>query len=143
MNVTVGELLTGKGREVWSVGIDATLGEALQLMSEKNIGAVLVLEEGRVAGIFSERDYARHAVRHRMTPSAPVRELMTSDVFYITPGKTLDECMALMTSKHIRHLPVMDGKKLMGLVSIGDVVKKVISEQEFKIQELENYIKAL
>jgi len=137
----VTDLLQTKGHSVWSVSPDATVYEALELMAEKDVGALLVLEEGRVAGIFSERDYARKVIlRGRASRDTPVREIMTAKVLYVRPEQSVNDCMALMTRHHIRHLPVLEGGELIGLISIGDVVKAIISEQEFMIEQLENYI---
>jgi CBS domain-containing protein len=138
---TVTDLLQTKGHGVWSVVPDASVYEALELMAAKDIGAVLVLEDGQVAGIFSERDYARKIIlKGKASRETPVREIMTSKVLYVRPEQSVAECMALMTGKHIRHLPVMSGDELIGLISIGDVVKAIIDEQEFMIEQLENYI---
>ncbi len=139
---TVKNLLKIKGTDVWSVPVTASVRETLKLMAEKNIGAVLVMEGEKIAGIFSERDYARHAARREsLLLDEPVSEFMTRAVYYVSPKQTVEECMALMTSKHIRHLPVLDeDHKLVGLISIGDVVKQVLEEKETTIQGLENYI---
>lgn len=139
---TVKNLLKMKGNEVWSVSVTATVRETLKLMAEKNIGAVLVLDSGKIVGIFSERDYARHtAQREALLLDEPVSEFMTRAVYYVSPTQTVEECMALMTSKHIRHLPVLeDEHNLVGLISIGDVVKQLMEEKETTIHGLENYI---
>lgn len=139
---TVEQILRGKGYNVWSVSPDDTVYEALDVMAEKNIGAVLVLdEEGDLVGIMSERDYARKIILQRRTSRETlVRDIMTSDVVYVRPEQTVEDCMALMTDKRIRHLPVLEDGELIGVVSIGDVVKAIISEQEFIIEQLENYI---
>jgi CBS domain-containing protein len=138
---TVRELLREKGSEVWTIGPQAMVYEALQLMAAKNIGSVVVLEHGKVAGVFTERDYARKVVlQGRSSKTTTVAELMTPDVLYVSPDDTIEDCMALMTDKRLRHLPVMDGGKLAGVVSIGDVVKVIISEHKFIIRELERYI---
>jgi CBS domain-containing protein len=138
---TVRELLREKGSQVWTIGPQATVYEALQLMAAKNIGSLVVLEHGKVAGVFTERDYARKvALQGRSSKTTTIAELMTSDVLYVSPDDTIENCMALMTDKRLRHLPVMDGGKLAGLVSIGDVVKVIISEHKFTIRELERYI---
>lgn len=138
---TVEDLLKVKGRDIWSVAADSRVYEALQLMAEKEIGALLVLEEGRLIGIVSERDYARKVeLQGRCAKDTLVQEIMTTRVAYVRPDYTVEECMALMTDKRIRHLPVLDGDRLVGVISIGDVVKAVISEQQFQIQQLENYI---
>jgi CBS domain-containing protein len=139
---TVKELLRVKGYQVWSIGPDATVYEALTLMAEKDVGALLVLDNaGQLVGILSERDYARKIVlKGKTSRETPVREIMTEKVVWVRPDQTIEECMALMTNKHIRHLPVMEEGRLLGVVSIGDVVKDIISEQEFVIAQLENYI---
>ena len=138
---TVGDVLKAKGGTVFAAEPDATVYHALTVMAEKNIGALLVREEQRVVGIFSERDYARQVVlKGKASKDTPIREVMTSRVVFVRPEQNLEECMALMTDKHIRHLPVLDGTTLVGIVSIGDVVKAVISEKEFLIAQLEHYI---
>lgn len=137
----VRQLLEGKGYDVWSIDPDATVYAALELMAEKGVGALVVLEGERIAGIMSERDYARKVVlKGNSAINTPVREIMTPKVVTIRPDQTLGDCMALMTDKHIRHLPVLEDDQLIGIISIGDVVKAVISEQELLIQQLENYI---
>lgn len=138
---TVRDVLERKGRNVWSVRPDATVYEALGLMAEKDLGAVLVRDGDQVVGVLSERDYARQVIlKGKTSKETPVSEIMTSRVVYVRPEQTVDECMALMTDKRIRHLPVLDGSRLIGLVSIGDVVKAAISEKEFLIEQLQNYI---
>jgi len=138
---TVRRLLQSKGTDVWSISPDDTILSALNLMADKNVGALVVCEGSHLIGIFSERDYARKVARDRKTGlDLPVSEFMTSPVFYVNPDQTIEECMALMTEHHFRHLPVIDHDKLTGLISIGDVVKEVISDHEFTIQHLENYI---
>lgn len=139
--IKVGELLRKKGHQVWSIDPDASVLDALSLMAEKNVGALVVTQADQVAGIFSERDYARCVVlKGRTTEDTRVREVMTENVVFIHPNQSLVECMTLMTDKHIRHLPVVHEGRLQGLISIGDVVKEIISEQEFTIHNLENYI---
>ncbi len=138
---TVNQLLQQKGREVWSVTPDTSVFEALQVMAEKNIGALLVLEQGRLTGIFSERDYARKVIlKGKSSKEMSVGEIMTEEVDCVQPSQTVRECMALMTERHHRHLPVLEGEKVVGMVSIGDVVKAIISDQEFTIGQLEGYI---
>jgi CBS domain-containing protein len=138
---TVRQLLQAKGGALHSVSPDTRVFEALKLMAEKEIGALVVLEGGALAGIMSERDYARKVILHgKSSHDIPVRDIMTSQVVTVTPGQTVDQCMALMTSKRIRHLPVTEAGKLVGLVSIGDLVKEVIAEQEQTIRQLESYI---
>lgn len=137
----VSQLLENKGHEVWTIGPDAMVYQALQLMADKDIGALVVLDGNEVVGIFSERDYARKVVLHGKTSTeTPVRQVMSSRVLYVRPDQSVEDCMALMTDKHIRHLPVVDGGRLVGLISIGDIVKAVISQQDFIITQLENYI---
>ena len=142
---TVGQILRKKGHDVWAINPDATVYEALELLAEKNIGALVVLEADELVGIFSERDYARKVILQGKTSrDTQISEVMTSRVNCVHPEQTTDECMALMTAKHIRHLPVLDEKdRLMGVISIGDVVKAIISDQEFVIEQLENYIKGV
>jgi CBS domain-containing protein len=138
---TAKEVLETKGSEVWSIPSEALVYDALNLMAEKNVGALVVLEGSAVKGILSERDYAREVdLKARSSKSTPVKQIMTRKVFYIRPDNTVEECMALMTHKRIRHLPVMDGDNLVGLISIGDVVKTIISEQKYMLRQLEDYI---
>jgi len=138
---TVRQLLQAKGQEVHTIGPDAKVIEALKLMAEREIGALVVLESGRLAGVMSERDYARKVILlGKSSHDIPVREIMTAKVITVQPRHTVDECMALMTDKHIRHLPVLDGDRLCGILSIGDLVKEVIAEQQRTIQQLETYI---
>jgi CBS domain-containing protein len=138
---TVRDLLKQKGSTVWSVAPDCTVYAALQLMAEKNIGALLVLEADRPVGIFSERDYARQVIlKGKASKDTPVREVMTSRVVFVRLEQNIEECMALMTDKRFRHLPVLEEGQLAGLLSIGDVVKAVISEKDFLIEQLANYI---
>lgn len=138
---TVRDVLKEKGSQVWSIQADAWVYDALKLMADKEIGALVVLEGEEVVGILSERDYARQVIlKGRTSRETLVGEIMTRKVVYIRPDNTVEECMALMTHKRIRHLPVMDENRLVGIVSIGDIVKAVISEQQFMIQQLENYI---
>jgi len=137
----VDQLLREKGSDFWSVIPEATVFKALELMAEKNIGAVLVMEGDHLAGIFSERDYARKVVLEgRSSKDIPVQQIMTSKVVCVRPEQSIEECMALMTDKHIRHLPVIEGDRVVGVLSVGDVVKSLISEQEFIISQLEHYI---
>jgi CBS domain-containing protein len=139
---TVQDILRTKGTVVWSVTPDTTVYEALQLMAEKNIGAVLVLdEEGCVAGVLSERDYARKVILEGKTSRDTLaRDIMSTRVVGVRPDQTIEQCMAIMTDRHVRHLPVVDGDHVAGVISIGDVVKAIISQQEFMIEQLENYI---
>ena len=138
---TVREILRNKGCDVWSIAPDATVYEALCLMADKNVGAVLVIDACTLVGILSERDYARKVILHgKSSRDTLVREIMTERMVYVRPEQTAEECMALMTEKRVRHLPVLEGDRLVGVVSIGDVVKGIISEQEFVIDQLEHYI---
>lgn len=138
---TVRELLQSKPAQVWSVAPNASVYRALELMAEKNVGALLVLEAGKLVGILSERDYARRVIlQGRSSKTTAVDELMTPLVYYVGPGHSLEECMALMTTKRIRHLPVLDQEQVVGVISIGDVVKAIITEQAIIIQQLERYI---
>lgn len=128
---------------VYSVAPDATVLDALRLMEQKNIGAVLVLDGERLAGIFSERDYARRVMlQGRLSRDTPVSEVMTEDVFVIPPDTNAGECMVHMTERHVRHLPVVESGRVVGVISIGDVVRAVIEDLEFSIHQLENYIQA-
>ncbi|MGW8144403.1 MAG: CBS domain-containing protein [Anaerolineales bacterium] len=139
--ITVKRLLEKKGDAIWSIPPHAMVYEALSLMAEKNIGAVLVIERGILVGILSERDYARKIIlRGKRSIDTQVWEIMTPDVIFVNPDQSIEECMAIMTEKHVRHLPVFSGEELVGLISIGDVVKELISEKEFVIEQLENYI---
>ena len=142
--ITVKDILRGKGDDVASiitVTPDATVYEALKIMAEKNIGALMVLDGESVAGIMSERDYARKVILHgKSSREMLVREIMTSKVFSVSPDQSVQECMEQMTDKRVRHLPVMDGERLVGVISIGDVVKTIIADQEYTIKLLETYI---
>lgn len=135
------QLLDAKGSQVHSIGPEAKVIEALQLMAQKDIGALVVLDGGRLAGILSERDYARKVIlRGKSSQDVPVREIMTAGVVTVGPSHTIEECMGLVTQRRIRHLPVVENGKLIGVVSIGDLVKEVIAEQEQTIRQLESYI---
>ena len=139
MNVRM--LLRQKGDTVWTIGPDETVFRALELLHEKNIGALLVLEGDKLVGILSERDYARKGIlTGRMSKDTRVRDMMTTKVACVSPERTVEECMALMTHGHYRHLPVVDGDRVTGVVSIGDVVKSMIAERDFEIGHLVNYI---
>ena len=138
---TVTQLLQAKGREIHTIGPNARVFDALKLMAEKNVGALVVTEGGRLAGIISERDYARKVILlSKSSHDIAVHEIMTAKVITVQPGQTVEDCMALMTAKRIRHLPVTDGERLVGVLSIGDLVKEVIAEQEATIKQLESYI---
>ncbi len=138
---TVTQLLKGKSRALCTIGPDVRVFDALRLMAEKDIGALLVIENDQLAGILSERDYARKVIlQGKSSQDTPVREIMTERVVCVQPKNTVEECMALMTDKRIRHLPVIDNGKIVGILSIGDLVKETISEQQFMIRQLESYI---
>lgn len=138
--ITVQSLLRVKGSDVWSVAPNATIRSALEVMAEKDIGALLVVEDKKVRGIFSERDYAREVLKKEVTLDTPVSAVMTADVITITPEHTIEDCMQLMTKHRIRHLPVLDNGRLCGVISIGDVVKTTINDRENMIRSLEHYI---
>ena len=141
MTETIRNLLRSKGSEVWWLPPDATVYEAIALMAEKRIGAVLICEEGRPVGIVSERDYARKVIlMGRSSKETRVREIMSSPLITVTPDHTLDECMRIMTERRVRHLPVLEGDRLVGIVSIGDLVKAIISAQAQTIRQLSDYI---
>ena len=138
---SVRQLLEAKAPEVYSIGPDAPVIDAIRLMSEKRIGAVVVMDHGRLIGILSERDYARKIVlQGRSSADTPVREIMTGDVISVGLGDTAEHCMQLVTDQRIRHLPVLQGDQLVGVVSIGDLVKAVIEDQKVEIDHLQGYI---
>lgn len=138
---TVHEILEKKGKQIWSISPDSTVLDALKLMAEKKIGALLVIKNENLAGIMSERDYARKVILHgKFSKDTLVSEIMSSKVLYVNSGLSTEECMALMIGKRVRHLPVIDNKKLIGIISIGDIVKAVIDEKEFVIDQLVHYI---
>jgi CBS domain-containing protein len=138
---TVEQILNAKGSDVWSVTPDATVLEAIKLMAEKEVGALLVMTGEKPVGIVSERDYARKVIlKGRSSKKTSIQDIMTTHVVYASPDQSIEQCMALMTEKRIRHLPIMDGKRLRGMLSIGDLVKAVIAEQKLVISELERYI---
>ena len=139
--LSVEQLLDQKPRAIYSVGPEEPVLAAIKKMAEHHIGALLVMSGEKLVGIMSERDYARKVILHgRSSQNVPVREIMTSGVITVSPERTVEECMALVTAKRIRHLPVVDAGKLIGVVSIGDLVKEVIAEQELTIKQLESYI---
>ncbi len=135
------QLLDEKGTRVWSIGPDATVYEALALMAEKGIGALMVIDGTHPVGLFSERDYARNVIlKGRASRETPVREIMSNPILCVTPQQPLEEAMALMTEHRVRHLPVIHDDQVLGMVSIGDLIKSIISEQKFIIEQLEHYI---
>jgi len=138
---TVSQLLQGKGSSVWSVTPDSSVYDALKLMAEKNVGALVVMSDGKLRGILSERDYARKVILFgKSSHDLAVREIMSDKVVCVGPTQKVDECMAVMSSKRIRHLPVLDAGRVVGMLSIGDLVKEVIADQQMTIQQLESYI---
>lgn len=138
---TVRDILKAKGTDVWRVEPDATVFDALQRMAEKEVGALVVMQGEQVVGLISERDYARKIILHgRASPTTLVKEIMTSPVVYIHLDQAIEECMSLMTEKRIRHLPVLEGGKLVGIISIGDIVKSIIADQQFIIEQLVRYV---
>ena len=138
---TVRQLLQGKPPGAFGIPPDASVHDAMKLLAEKNVGALLVLAGDKLVGIISERDLARKLFLHDKPPKeTPVREVMTQQVIYVLPNHTNEDCMALMTDKRVRHLPVLEGGRILGVISIGDLVKDIISEQQFIIQQLEHYI---
>ena len=138
---TVRQLLEAKAPEVFAIGPDDPVIDAIRLMAEKRIGALLVLQAGKLAGIVSERDYARKIVlQGRSSHDTPVRDIMTADVVSIGLDDTTDRCMQLVTDRRIRHLPVLDGGSVLGVVSIGDLVKAVIEDQQLELDQLQRYI---
>jgi CBS domain-containing protein len=140
---TVSEILKNKGNQIWSVSPETTVYKALIIMADKSIGALLVVDSsGNPVGVLSERDYARKVILvGKSSKDTMVKEIMSSKVIFITPERSPEECMALMINKRIRHLPVLDNGKLVGFISIGDVVKAVFDEKEFVIDQLVQYIK--
>ena len=139
--VIVKQLLQAKGHDIWSVGPEDSVYDAIELMANKAVGALVVMEGDSLVGVLSERDYARKVVlQGRSSKGTKIKEIMTSRVVYARPEQTVEECMALMTDKRIRHLPVMDGDELLGVISIGDLVKSIIEEQQHVIEQLEQYI---
>ena len=138
----VESVLAKKGHDVLTISPDATVYEALVLMAKDNVGCLLVMVEDQIAGIFSERDYARKLIlKGKTSKETPVSKVMTTQVYVVDKGKTLEECMALMTAKRVRHLPVVESNKLIGIISIGDVVKGVIDENEHEIEHLIGHIR--
>ena len=138
---TVRDILNSKGHEVWSVTSADSVFEAVKLMAEKSVGALLVMDEGKLVGIITERDYARKIIlAGKSSRNCVVGDVMTRKVLCVTPERAVDECMALMTDQRARHLPVLEQKQVIGVISIGDLVKAMISEQQFLIDQLQHYI---
>ncbi len=138
---SVKQLLQGKGHEIWSIDPDASVYDAIAMMADKEVGALVVLEDNSLVGVLSERDYARKVVlQGRSSKDTKIRDIMTSRVAYARPDQSVEDCMAMMTDMRIRHLPVMDGDELIGIISIGDLVKAIIEEQQHVIAQLEQYI---
>lgn len=137
----VKNILDSKGNEIWHVAPDDSVLDAIKMMAEKGVGALLVMENGNLAGILSERDYARKVIlKGRSSEKTPVKDIMTAEVVCANPQHSVEECMSLMTEKHIRHLPVVQDEKVVGVLSIGDLVKAIIEEQNVTIKQLEMYI---
>ena len=138
---SVKQILDSKGNDIWSLRPDNSVLDAVKLMAEKGIGALLVMEGARLVGIVSERDYARKVIlKGRSSEDTRVADIMTANVLYVHPDETVDDCMALMTEKRIRHLPIVEKEQVIGVLSLGDLVKAVIAEQKFMIDQLEHYI---
>jgi CBS domain-containing protein len=137
----VKQILQGKGHDVWSIDPEASVYDAIEIMAEKEVGALVVVDAGKLVGVVTERDYARKvALQGRSSKGTRIKDIMTSRVAYARPDQSVEECMAVMTEKRIRHLPVMEGDKLLGIISIGDLVKAIIEEQQHVIEQLEQYI---
>jgi CBS domain-containing protein len=139
---TIRQLLHEKGHKIHSVGPDSTVYDAIRKMADENIGSLVVMEGGKIVGIVTERHYARNVVlKGRASPATRVRDIMENRVLYAQPDQSVEECMAIMTDKRVRHLPVIEQEKEIGLVSIGDLVKSIISDQKFIIDQLEHFIR--
>ena len=138
---TIKRLLDEKGAEVSTIGPDASVFDAIRKMADENIGSLVVIDDGKIVGIVTERHYARNVIlKGKSSPETPVSEIMSTRVVCARPDQTVEECMAVMTDKGVRHLPVLDHKQLVGMISIGDLVKSIISGQQFIIEQLEHYI---
>ncbi|MEK6562528.1 MAG: CBS domain-containing protein [Candidatus Binatota bacterium] len=139
--ITVRQILDGKGHATYSVTRDSMVYDAMKLMADKEIGALLVVEGGRLVGVISERDYARKVIlKGKSSLDTPVKEIMTQDFIWVRPEQTVEECMEIVTEKRVRHLPVLVDDQVVGIISIGDLVKAVIDEKDFTIKQLESYI---
>jgi CBS domain-containing protein len=139
---TVRHMLDQKGPQVWFVHPDDTVYDAIKMMADKNVGALVVLDGSKIVGIVTERDYARNVfLKGRASPQTLVREIMQRNVVCVEPDKSIEECMAIMSAKRVRHLPVINDGELLGIVSIGDLVKSIIGDREFVIEQLEHYIR--
>lgn len=139
--ITVSELLEKKGHTVWSIAPEDTVFDAIKLMDEKGVGALAVLKNSVLTGVISERDYARKVIlKGRSSSDTKVQEIMTTQVYYTFPSQSIQDCMIVMTERCIRHMPVLKGEELVGMISIGDLVKDIIAEQQFIIEQLEHYI---
>jgi len=137
----VKDILAVKGQAIYSIAPDVSVYDAMKLMADKGIGALMVMESEKLVGVISERDYARKVIlQGRSSRSTEVREIMTGHVLYAQPEQNIEECMAIMTEKRVRHLPVMEESRVIGVISIGDLVKSIITEQKFIIEQLEKYI---
>ena len=140
--VTIRQILGTKGQEIWSVTPQDTVYDAISQMAEKRVGALLVMDAGRLTGVVSERDYAREVIlKGRSSRETPVGDIMTRKVITVTPDQRIEDAMSIMTEHRVRHLPVLDQDEVVGVVSIGDLVKEIIREQQSTIEQLENYIR--
>lgn len=138
---TVAEILKSKGSDVFSISPEQTVFDAIKLMEEKSVGALAVISKGQLAGILSERDYARKVIlKGRSSKETRIKDIMTSHVYHTLPEQDIEACMVVMTKHHIRHLPVLDNKELVGMISLGDVVKEIIKQQQDKIKQLEHTV---
>lgn len=138
---SVRQLLDEKGHDVWSIHPGASVFEAIEEMAQRDIGSLVVLEDGKILGIFTERHYARKVfLKGKSSPKTPIREIMTSRAICARPEQTVEQCMAVMSENRVRHLPILDGDRLVGIVSIGDLVKSIIADQKFEIEQLTHYV---
>ncbi len=138
---TVRQILDAKGHDVATIGPDATVYNAIKKLADENIGSLVVMDDGKIVGIVTERDYARNVIlKGKASPTTLVKDIMSTRVVCVGPEQSVEECMAVMTDKAIRHLPVLESKRLVGMVSIGDLVKSIIGDQKFIIEQLEHYI---